>query len=100
MHLLYQTLQSPVLGLWYQMPDKQIFKVIAMDNDDETIEIQYFDGAIDEWDSESWYRTHIEVVAAPEDWSGPFDDLEHDDLGYEEFMILPRSHNNPIDSLE
>jgi len=26
----------------------------------------------------------IEAIEAPEDWSGPFDELEADDLGYEE----------------
>ena len=100
MHPLNKTLQSPELGLWYQLPDLQIFKIIAMDNDDETIEIQYFDGAIEEWESDNWYRTDIEAIEEPEDWSGPYDEIDNEDLGYDEFTALLKLNGSPIDNLD
>ena len=41
----------PAIGKWYlDNGDKQLFEIVAIDDDDETIEIQYFDGAIEELD--------------------------------------------------
>ena len=40
---------QPIIGQWYHYPGKsQKFKVVALDLSDDTIEIQYFDGTIDE----------------------------------------------------
>ncbi len=71
----------PAIGKWYlDNADKQLFEIVAIDDDDETIEIQYFDGAIEELDNELWNEMELTSAAAPEDWSGPFDDLEADDM--------------------
>ena len=71
----------PAIGKWYlDNADKQLFEIVAIDDDDETIEIQYFDGAIEELDIELWNEMELTSAAAPEDWSGPFDDLEADDM--------------------
>jgi len=100
MHLLRKSLHSPEVGLWYQLPDAQTFKIIAMDNDDETIEIQYFDGSIEEWDSDNWYRADIQAIEEPEDWSGPFDEMEQDDLGYYDIAALALTIGSPLDNLD
>lgn len=71
---------EPIIGNWYRGEDDSSFEVIAID--DETIEIQYFDGGIEEIDMASWSELAVEEIEPPEDWSGPFDDLEKDDLGY------------------
>ncbi|MFO1422854.1 MAG: DUF6763 family protein [Candidatus Competibacteraceae bacterium] len=35
-------------------------------------------------DLDTWYELAIDAIEAPEDWSGPFDEMETDDLGYDE----------------
>lgn len=80
---------SPVIGNWFQSPEGPQFKVVAMDEDEGSIEIQYFDGEVDEMSFEEWTELGIIASAAPEDWSGPYDDLEKDDLGYTDTNIPP-----------
>ena len=76
---------DPIIGNWYRNQETgNDFEVVALDEDAQTIEIQYFDGELEELDLDAWYELAIESIEAPEDWSGPFDQLESDDLGYEE----------------
>ncbi len=71
----------PAIGKWYlDNADHQLFEIVAIDEEDDTIEIQYFDGSIEELDSELWNEMELTSAAPPEDWSGPFDDLEADDM--------------------
>lgn len=73
---------DPVVGNWYQQQDKgQSFVVVAVEDDNALIEIQHFDGNLEEIDTESWYQLNIESTAAPENISGPLDIGELDDLG-------------------
>ena len=73
---------DPIIGNWYQHLDKgQEFQVVAIDDELGTIEIQYFDGAIDEIDRGEWAQLLIELIEQPEDISGPIDVVEPDDLG-------------------
>lgn len=68
---------APSVGEWYRYTDGDLFEVVAVDEDEGTIEIQYFDGTIEEIDAEDWamqWHDHqIEAAAAPEDWSGSVD---------------------------
>ena len=74
---------KPVVGEWYRGSTNELFEVVAIDDQDETIEIQYFDGSVTEIDFEAWndqLRDElIEVADAPEDWSGAVD-VEAEDL--------------------
>lgn len=73
----------PVVGAWYLHRDKgEPFQVVALDEDAGTVEIQEFDGGIDELDIEEWRELAVESGAAPEDWGGPLDDVEPDEFGY------------------
>lgn len=72
---------SPIIDAWYHYPAKaQKFMVTAIDDHSSTVEIQYFDGTIDEIDLDSWFILDIERVEAPEDWTGAIDNIEKDDL--------------------
>ncbi|MCK5480120.1 MAG: hypothetical protein KAJ06_03205, partial [Gammaproteobacteria bacterium] len=72
---------DPIIDAWYHHPEKaQKFKVTALDDHAATVEIQYFDGNIDELDLDTWYGLDIERIEAPEDWTGPMDNIEKDDL--------------------
>lgn len=48
------------------------------------MDIRHFDGGLEELELKDWYTLHVEPIAPPEDWTGPMDDIERDDLGYRE----------------
>jgi hypothetical protein len=73
------------VGQWYLRLDKgEIFQVIGYDGESLTIEIQNFDGDLDEIDEEAWATLPLGLAEPPEDWTGPIDDVRVDDLGYSE----------------
>ena len=73
------------IGQWYAHRDKgEIFQVVGYDAGSRTIEIQTFDGDLDEMDLDTWAGLPLAHAEPPEDWTGPVDDLERDDLGYSE----------------
>ena len=71
------TAPHPGIGDWYRASGGQLFEVVAVDDDDGTIEIQYFDGTVEEMDVEDWEAQWdeggLEAAEAPEDWSGSVD---------------------------
>jgi hypothetical protein len=72
---------DPLIGQWYHYPEKaQKFVVTAIEDGAGTVEVQYFDGTIDEFDLDDWSELRAETIAEPEDWTGPMDDIETDDL--------------------
>ena len=77
---------KPIVGQWYRGGTNELFEVVAIDDQDETIEIQYFDGTVAEMEFDSW-NEHlldelIDAADAPEDWSGAVD-MEAADLDRE-----------------
>lgn len=81
--------QNASIGDWYKAAGQPAFEVVAIDEDAETIEIQYFDGEIEEIDFDSWAQLEVKPVAAPEDWSGPMD-MERQDFD-SDLDLLPTS---------
>lgn len=71
------TVPQPGIGDWYRISGNDLFEVVAVDNDDGTIEIQYFDGTVEEMDLEDWQSQWedgaLETAEAPEDWTGSVD---------------------------
>jgi hypothetical protein len=67
----------PEVGKWYRTEAGITLEVVAVDNEDGTIEVQYFDGTVEEFDLDDWeaQRANGELVEAeaPEDWSGSVD---------------------------
>ena len=75
---------QPQIGQWYRYLGKgQRFYVTAIDEDDETIEVQHFDGDLEEFSFEHWQELDIDECAEPENWSGAVDIAEKDDFGTE-----------------
>lgn len=64
---------APVVGKWYARPGGESFEIVAIDPDERTIELQYFDGTIEELDFDEWREERIEATAPPEDWTGSVD---------------------------
>ncbi len=77
-------LVKPVIGQWYRGAADDLFEVVAIDDEDETIEVQYFDGSVAEMDFDAWneqmWDNLLENADAPEDWSGSVD-VGVEDLG-------------------
>ncbi len=88
---------APVVSQWYQHLDKgQQFQVTAVDETEGTVEIQHFDGDVEEIELDEWYGLEIEPIEPPEDWTGPVDDVERDDLGYTETDMTGEDWEKPL----
>lgn len=76
---------GPVIGKWYRLHGEQRFEVVAVDEDAGTIEVQYFDGTVEEFDLDDWVvqwkGAVLEAADAPDDWSGSFDMDGRDEAG-------------------
>lgn len=70
---------NPVVGQWYKEADGQTFEVVAVDDNDETIEVQYADGAVEEFDMDSWESLELTRLSAPENLGGMFGELEFEE---------------------
>jgi len=87
---------DPLIGQWYSHLDKgQRFYVVTMDGDDNTVEVQYFDSTLEEFILEEWRDLNIELSEPPENWSGPLDVGEQEDLGTDVTDTQPEDWNEP-----
>lgn len=92
------TITDPVIGRWYKdFENNLVFKVVAIEGNDESIEVQYANGDLGEYDNETWYNSTFDYIEDPEDWSAPFDDIETDDLGYTDPDRHTRSDQEDMD---
>ena len=55
---------DPEIGSWYRDIQNRVFEVIALE-DEDTIEVQYSDGDITEYDRESWDLLCVNIVSDP-----------------------------------
>jgi len=77
------TTVEPIIGSWYKDLETNLkFNVVAIDESDDTIEVQYLNGDIGEFDTETWYTSTFDAIEDPEDWSAAYGEMEIDDLGY------------------
>ncbi len=90
---------KPCIGDWYQNIGRDNFEIVALDEEEATMEIQYFDGAVEEIDFDSWYEMEIRSIEPPEDWSGSLD-IEREDYGVDLELNSANDHINPLDELE
>ena len=93
------TAQSPVIGHWFRRPNGTLFEVVAVDEDDRTIELQQFDGTIDEVDFDAWPDLLLVEASAPEDWSGSVDMDPEDFIGRNNEEI-PAGFHDPLEFLD
>jgi DNA/RNA endonuclease YhcR with UshA esterase domain len=56
---------DPRIGDWYKNVHGDTFEIVAIDRDDGTLEIQYFDGTIEELELESWQELPVEPAEPP-----------------------------------
>ena len=55
---------APAVGNWYKHENGDLFEVVAIDAADATVEIQYFDGTIEEIDFDSWQELELEEAGS------------------------------------
>ncbi len=91
--------QYPVIGQWFSRPDGTLFEVVAVDETGATVEIQQFDGTIDEIDVERWPDLLLREASAPEDWSGSVDMDPEDYVGGKD-SDMPSGYHDPLDFLD
>lgn len=89
----------PVIGQWFRRPSGVIFEVVAVDEGDRTVEIQQFDGTIDEVDVENWTDLSVIEVSAPEDWSGSVD-MDPEDIVDKNGSDMPHGYHDPMEYLD
>lgn len=87
------------VGDWYRVALEPPFEVVAVDADQETIEIQYFDGTVQEIAFDDWMEMKPQPSAPPEDFSGAMD-IEKEDSGIEPELLQGDPWNNPLDNIE
>jgi hypothetical protein len=89
---------APVVGNWYARSGGDSFEVVAIDRDDSTIELQYFDGTIEELDFDEWRDEEIVAASPPEDWTGSVD-VDPEDTE-NEFDLAPGNGASPFDAID
>ncbi len=91
---------SPTVGRWYKdIQTNALFEVVAWDPAALTIETQYLDGEVTEYDIDAWRELLLVHVEAPEDWRTPFELSDEDALDPDE-PFHPEQWNNPLSSIE
>ena len=75
------TVGSPQIGQWYERADTaEVFRVTGIDDGAGTIEIQSFDGDVDEVDLQLWSALPLEYAQPPDDWLASVEDMDAQDV--------------------
>jgi hypothetical protein len=90
---------TPNVGDWYQNTSGESFEIVAYDATQGLIEIQYFDGTVEEIEIDSWYEQMMVAIEPPEDWSGSLD-IERQDYGVDLEESYHLSFDNPLDTFD
>ncbi|MCG8434532.1 MAG: hypothetical protein MJA83_10915 [Gammaproteobacteria bacterium] len=90
---------QPYVGSWYRSATGETFEVVAIDEDDATVEIQHFDGTVEEIDFDTWSEVSMEMIEPPEDWSGSLD-IEREDYGVDLSDGPNEEWDSPLDYLD
>lgn len=72
-----QWIREMSVGEWFQAAD-QTFEIIGVDAAAGIVLVQYFDGALEELDFDSWLELNARPCAPPEDYRGALD-MEYDE---------------------
>ena len=91
---------SPDVGAWYKdLQSNAVFEVVAWDPAAHTIEAQYLDGEVTEYDLSEWRDLTLSRVEPPEDWRSPFELADEDGLD-PDLPMHPDDWSNPLNMIE
>lgn len=88
-----QWLREFSVGAWYAT-DGQPFEIVGIDVKAEVVLVQYYDGALDEIDFDSWGTLNALPTSAPEDLGGALD-ANSEDFGFIDDHSGPPSSSSP-----
>ena len=89
----------PEIGRWFRRANGTVFEVVALDEQAGTVEIQQFDGTVDEVDLEIWPEWPLVEISAPEDWSGSVD-MDPEDYTGRRSDEMPNGFHDPLAFLD
>ena len=89
----------PRVGNWFEAINGDKFEIVATEENDSILEIQYFDGSVEEIEIDTWKEMEVRPTEAPEDWSGSLD-IEREDYGVDLELTAPNDDINPLDRFE
>ncbi len=78
---------NPEIGLWYRDIQNRLFEVVAIENED-AIEVQYYDGDVTEFDRESWDLLCVNVISEPGLSLNNSEDMFEDDLVFDALKTI------------
>lgn len=91
---------SPEVGGWYKDQETQeLFEVVAWDPASLTIETQYLDGEVAEYDLDTWRLMALQSAEAPEDWRSPYE-LDDEDSLDPDLPYHPEEWSSPLSMIE
>ena len=86
------------VSAWYQdVTTGAVFEVVAVDEDNGTINYQHIDGEVGEYDLASWRNLPLVPAEAPEDWSCPYEVSPED--GTDQAMV-PENWSGVLTNIE
>lgn len=90
----------PEVAAWYQdVATGTLFEVVAIDEVNDTIEVQMRDGELGEYDSATWKQLFLNPAEAPEDWRSPYE-LNLEDSTYSDQTMIPENFSGALSDLE
>lgn len=90
----------PQVGAWYKdLQVGAIFEVVAVDEGAQTIETQLQDGALSEYDMDSWNELLLVEIEEPENWSDGYE-LSHEDSLESDSIMRPDDWSSPLSYIE
>lgn len=88
----------PAVGTWYlDANTNQRFEIVAIDEKQKTIEVQYYDGDIDEFDIESWGSLSIVETETPEMAYSGYDGVS---IFKDDDAFIATDFSSPLESIE
>ena len=88
------------ISAWYQdLTTGAIFEVVAIDENNGTIEFQHIDGEVGEYDLTTWQQLPLLPAEAPEDWRTPYE-LDREDSLYDDQAVVPENWSGPLTEME
>lgn len=90
---------EPEVGGWYRDYESRLFEVVAVDDADGSIDIQHFDGTVEELEPQDWVALLPRAVDPPEDWSGAMD-MSADDFLTDLDANAEPDLGDPLDRLD
>ena len=92
---------SPSVDVWYTTASGDTFEVVAVDPHDDTIEIQYLDGSLEELDMDSWQSAEPKVIDPPhEAMGGDYEETREYEEDYHEVVDLDSSNRDWVEMFD